>query len=276
MYENMLDHTPLAANRIDRIERFAARALHLPYVDARKTCVTCLGGLAVTNGGKPLELTGRPRDVVVALLCRRDAQAKASDIAAEIWPHGEKDYALGALNTTLYRLRRHRGLGQLVQLKDGMLQIHPSCHIDRRVLDAALDAAATLLALGARQNIEDAQELSAVAALVSAVYRGPLLEQENTDGAKLTRAQMRVRLMDVAGRIDVTLADDQKPGTSLSAQLQSVDPFAVAPPISERSAKHRDVSAVQGRRAQRQISSVPVPLKAGRRLAHRPDVPIGV
>ena len=81
--------------------------------------IRCLGALSVRIKSEPVVMTGRARDVVCALLTRPTAQAPAAVIASELWPHGELDYALGALNTTLYRMRRRNGLSDLIVLRDG-------------------------------------------------------------------------------------------------------------------------------------------------------------
>ena len=107
--------------------------------------IRCLGALSVRVENEPLTLTGRARDVVCALLTRPTAQAPAAVIASELWPHGELDYALGALNTTLYRMRRRNGLSDLIVLRDGYLSMSPKWFVDRQVLEVAIDTASALL-----------------------------------------------------------------------------------------------------------------------------------
>lgn len=182
--------------------------------------IRCLGALSVRVENEPLALTGRARDVVSALLTRPSAQAPAAVIAGELWPHGELDYALGALNTTLYRMRRRKGLSDLIVLRDGYLSMGPKWFVDRKVLESALDTAAILLLSNKSCH---APTLSALADFVCAIYRGPLLEDEALDNVATARSRLQARLIDIVQRIEARLAA-QNIGFGWTQSVCAIDP----------------------------------------------------
>ena len=120
---------------------------------------------------------------------RPSAQAPAAVIAGELCRTWRADYALGALNTTLYRMRRRKGLSDLIVLRDGYLSIGPKWFVDRKVLESALDTAAILLP----EQLCHAATLSALADFVCAIYRGPLLEDEALDNVATARSRLQAR-----------------------------------------------------------------------------------
>lgn len=184
--------------------------------------IRCLGALSVRIKSEPVVMTGRARDVVCALLTRPTAQAPAAVIASELWPHGELDYALGALNTTLYRMRRRNGLSDLIVLRDGYLSMNPKWFVDRQVLEVAMDTASALL-LSKKACTEST--LSALADFACAIYRGPLLEDEALESVASARTRLRVRLIDVVQRIEARL-EAKNIGSGWTESLCAIDPQA--------------------------------------------------
>ena len=183
--------------------------------------IRCLGALSVRIKSEPVVMTGRARDVVCALLTRPTAQAPAAVIASELWPHGELDYALGALNTTLYRMRRRNGLSdhrapRWVSVDEPKVVRGPTSTRSRyryRISTAAL-----------KKSVHRVH-LSALADFACAIYRGPLLEDEALESVASARTRPGVRLIDVVQRIEARL-EAKNIGSGWTESLCAIDPQA--------------------------------------------------
>ncbi|NKC16839.1 MAG: hypothetical protein GKR94_33000 [Gammaproteobacteria bacterium] len=217
--------TSLQYTQLDPVARILeSAAAFLPaYEPERPIFVRTFGPLTIHIGEEHLEPTGRARALLVELFARGGHAVPAATVAGALWPHGETGYALGALNNTLYRMRRKPGMTKLVTLTDGRLTLDSrQCDIDRWILEAALDTATTILELGDPQA--DHQELERLLALAVAVYRGPLLEHEQSEAARNARQRIRRRLAHVMTRAEHWLARTYAAATDWLARLVAVDP----------------------------------------------------
>ena len=103
--------------------------------------VRTFGGLSITRGDATVEVKGKARALLVEVLARGGRDVCAKEVAHAMWPHGETEFAMGALNTTLFRARRRYDLKGLLLLEDGRLGLNTElCLVDRWLLESALDS----------------------------------------------------------------------------------------------------------------------------------------
>ena len=126
---------------------------------------------------------------------------------------------MGALNTTLYRLRRQTGMAGVIDLHDGRLSINRKrCVVDRWVVESALDAATALIELKAHDA--DPQVLAALLGVVISHYRGPLLETDDSYSVETARSQLRVQVLQLLERADLWLRNIDANTTNWMARLR--------------------------------------------------------
>jgi DNA-binding SARP family transcriptional activator len=229
--------------------------------EPRPLLLRTFGELQLSTDDAPLSLRGRARDLVIAYLAHGGREAKAASVASRLWPHGETDYALGALNTTLYRLRRRPGLKDFLRLEDGLLRIETrECTVDRHLLDAALEGITALLSLPPNAEHSTIVELMG---LVIALYRGPFLEYETGADVDLARQRLRSRLAQVALDAELASHDLGYRAIRWTRQLAAVDPCE----------ELRDAtSQVDAARRVHGTRTVPLPGQADRRPNHSQGV----
>jgi len=67
----------------------------------------------------------RPLLMLKAIVALGGRGISASDLCDKLWPESDGDTALGAFNTTLYRLRKLLGNDEAVELSDGLVSLNP-------------------------------------------------------------------------------------------------------------------------------------------------------
>ena len=91
----------------------------------------------VSVDGKPVALSGRELELVVALALRRETISR-SRLAAMLWPDLEEFAARNALSVCLHRLRQHLGRNDLVVREGDGYSLHPDANVDLWEVDRVL------------------------------------------------------------------------------------------------------------------------------------------
>jgi LuxR family transcriptional regulator, maltose regulon positive regulatory protein len=153
-----------------------------------------------TIPGRPLTLTGKPRELLQALIAFGGRAVRESLLSDTLWPDAEGDSARRVFDTTLHRLRRQLGSEGIVRLTDGCL------YLDERVcwLDVWAFARTSTLANQQIAAGVSAAELSQLGCRLFAIYRGSLLSDVGlSHWAAVPRRKMKsdfLRIVDRLGR----------------------------------------------------------------------------
>ena len=94
----------------------------------------------VAVDGKPVALSGRELELVVALALRRESTAR-SRLATMLWPDMEEFAARNALSVCLHRLRQHLGRNDLIVREGDGYALHPAAHVDLWEIDRVVGVA---------------------------------------------------------------------------------------------------------------------------------------
>ena len=184
--------------------------------------VRTFGGLSITRGDATVEVKGKARALLVEVLARGGRDVCAREVAHAMWPHGETEFAMGALNTTLFRARRRYDLEGLLLLEDGRLGLNTElCLVDRWLLESALDSAATILELG---DGSDPRGLRDALRVIAATYRGPLLEQDRSEAVDAARDRVRARIALVCKQADEMCRDLETTALGWLERIAARDP----------------------------------------------------
>jgi DNA-binding SARP family transcriptional activator len=116
---------------------------------------------------------------------------KESDLAADLWPRIDADYAHRSLTTTLHRLRKILARDQAITLKHGRLSLDARCcWLDFNALELVFDDIDTTFGRSrARPSDALAGEL---ADRLFEIYRGPFMASEG-DNSRYLPARERYR-----------------------------------------------------------------------------------
>jgi DNA-binding SARP family transcriptional activator len=192
-----------------------------------RVLIQTLGGLFIVRDQQQIEIRGKGRTLLVELLAHGGYDVCAARVAHALWPHGEHDYAMGALNTTLYRLRKQPGMADVVSLHDGRLSIVPQCCVvDRWVLESAVDAATVVLELGHIER-DEAALLQLLSVIVS-TYRGPLFSMDDGATVEAARAQLRAQVLMLVQRAEVLLNGVNDEPLGWCARVNATHPIHLA------------------------------------------------
>lgn len=197
--------------------------------------IQTLGRFELRRGGGPLEYAaktpGRPLELLKVLIALGGQGLRADQLADELWPQVDADYAHKSFTATLHRLRRLLGVDEALVLRDARLSMNPSLlWVDIWALEQALaeldealraPAAEASLALITRLTDE-----------VFALYRGPFLADESEQPAYIAcREQLRARLMRCMVRVARIWEGAGRSDASADCYLRCVeaDPLFEAP-----------------------------------------------
>lgn len=211
----------------DLLDRAATDCLRQGIVSltdaaARPIFIRSFGELAVHAGEDTVPLRGRARDLLITLLAHGGSTARAAGVANQLWPHGDTGYALGALNTTLYRVRRSPVLKPLFRLADGQIGVDArSASVDRQVVERVIEAVNTALALGPGASTVP---LGRLMGLLVALYRGPFLAYEDNEAVNRMRDTLRTRIARVAVDAEQHARSQGTAASDWLARLAASDP----------------------------------------------------
>ncbi|MDQ2865845.1 MAG: hypothetical protein M3R51_06425, partial [Candidatus Eremiobacteraeota bacterium] len=110
---------------------------------------------AVKVDGKPVELSGRALELIVALALRRDTTSPAR-LAAMLWPDLEESASRNALSVLLHRVRRHLGKTELIVRDGDGYGLYPGANVDLWEIDG------TLHRIRLRETLDDAARATLV------------------------------------------------------------------------------------------------------------------
>ncbi|MEM7406566.1 MAG: hypothetical protein AAF458_14810 [Pseudomonadota bacterium] len=195
-----------------------------PSADADELLwVHTLDGLRLVRNGKAIAVRGKGRALMVELLARGGEDVSAADVANALWPHGELDYAMGALNTTLYRLRKIPGLERALILHDGRIGFdRDECVIDQWLVDSAVTAATVMFEC--QPATFDVAAATALLGVLVSTYKGPLLKQDSSPTVLAHRAQLRARVGHILAHADALDVPAGPVGRSWQLRLDLVHP----------------------------------------------------
>lgn len=128
-------------------------------------------GAAVKPQQKPVEL-------LKTLVAFGAVDVRERDVAADLWPRIDPDYAHRSLTTTLHRLRKLLALDQAIALKHGRLSLDTGCcWLDVHALERVVEDIDTSLGF-ARPRSSEAL-VSDLADRLFEIYRGPFMAGED-------------------------------------------------------------------------------------------------
>jgi DNA-binding SARP family transcriptional activator len=180
-----------------------------------------------SHGEDSRRLSGRPLQLLKALVGLGGRDVSEESVAATLWPRIDMEYAQRSLATTLHRLRRSLGDDGVVVTHHGRLSLADTlCWVD---LDEFLDLVhrieePTDAVHAGRDGVE------AVAERLFQLYRGPFMAGEAAQGFSPLRERARnalLRALEVlTRRLQALGCDERIP--NLYRQAQEVDPVAEA------------------------------------------------
>lgn len=171
--------------------------------------VDVLGPLGLTVQGRPVEVPGSKRRVVLALLALEAGRGVGTErLVDALWPDGPPENAVQALYSHVSRLRGHLG---------------PAAHRLQRLANGYL------LDLGPGElDVEEARRLAAVDPVAAlALWRGEALAEFSSvpglDIEALALAQLRLQLVD--GALEARLADGDRSVTVDASAATAANPL---------------------------------------------------
>lgn len=137
---------------------------------------------------------GRPMDLLKAAVALGGKEVSAERIMDALWPRIDADYAYRSFNTTLHRLRKLLGDDEAVLLQGGRLSLNESWFwIDLWAFERSCASVLDLLRGG--HDFVDADELIGVGRQILRLYRGPLMEGDDSPWAVVARDNAQNRLI---------------------------------------------------------------------------------
>jgi len=131
----------------------------------------------------------RPLELLKALIAFGGKQVRIDRLAETLWPDAEADFAMRALSTTLYRLRKLLGKG-IVTYRDGALTLSPlCCNVDLWVLERLFSKVAD----ACRMN--DIENVLRLTQRMLALHQGEFLESAEASFALWMRERLHAKLL---------------------------------------------------------------------------------
>ena len=142
------------------------------------------GGFKVLRNGEMLifekKSPAKPLALLQTLIAFGGVEVSERRLIDELWPEAEGDAALGALDTTLSRLRKLLGDPSLIRVSNKRLSLNPaSVWVDAVAFGRLLKQAAVADPASSQASYQQALDL----------YRGPFLDDE--DGSAIVTARER-------------------------------------------------------------------------------------
>jgi DNA-binding SARP family transcriptional activator len=143
--------------------------------------IRCFGEFQVMKHEQPLGAVAKPQqkpvELLKVLIAFGAVGVKEPELAAELWPRIDSDYAHRSLTTTLHRLRKVLAHDQAIGLKHGRLSIDTNCcWLDVHALEGVLDDIDE--ALGYTRPPPPESLVSELAERLFDIYRGPFMAGE--------------------------------------------------------------------------------------------------
>jgi DNA-binding SARP family transcriptional activator/ketosteroid isomerase-like protein len=175
-----------------RVQPTAQQAI--PAERARPYKISVLGAFGLEVHGEPFAFKGkaprRPLDLLKALIAFGGNQVQDWVLADALWPDSDGSAAAQALATTLHRLRRILGNGELVIRQSGTLTLNRAlCHIDLWELEDLLGRAPVLT-----EYLEPSPATNRDAEEALKLYK-PFLGREQTIWALECRHRLRRQVL---------------------------------------------------------------------------------
>ncbi len=114
-----------AANESDSPEKAKTPAKRAPKSNVRIE-IRCLGQFSISSANatsRHLQVNSRPLLLLQLLITGGPAGIERSDAEMKLWPHGQAELSDGALDTTLYRLRKLLGDPKAVTVENGIVRL---------------------------------------------------------------------------------------------------------------------------------------------------------
>lgn len=157
--------------------------------------IRSFGEFQVFKQGQPLGTGAKPQqkpvELLKALVAFGAMDVKERDLAAELWPRIDADYAHRSLTTTLHRLRKILAHDRAIGLKHGRLSLDPSCcWLDVHALECVLNEIDETLGYTRPRPPETL--VTHLADGLFEIYRGPFMASEG-DQPRYASARERFR-----------------------------------------------------------------------------------
>ncbi len=169
-----------------------------PYVHWRqdkRLRIFTLGRFSVVVDSRPLhygrKAPHKALTLLKALIATGSREVSAAQLATMVWPDKEGDRAMQAFDTTLLRLRRLLGDGNLLRLQDGRLSLDSqTCWVDTWDFERHMNAVHALLAR--KPQGRELKDVAMHSRRILAIYQGHFLgHDEATCWSVSTRERLR-------------------------------------------------------------------------------------
>lgn len=167
--------------------------------------IRTFGEFQVLRHGQPLATVAKPQqkpiELLKVLVAFGAVDVKEPELAADLWPRIDADYAHRSLTTTLHRLRKVLAHDQAIGLKHGRLSIDTNCcWLDVHALDRVLDDIDE--ALGYTRPRPPESLVTDLADRLFDIYRGPFMAAEGDQPRYLpAREHYRNKFLRAAGEL---------------------------------------------------------------------------
>ncbi len=167
--------------------------------------VRTLGRFELLRDGEAVEFSGRgpgrPMELLKVLVALGGREVRTDQIADQLWPHVDADYAHNSFTATLHRLRRLLREDDAVLLRDSRLSLNAAFFwVDTWTLEQICTAIDDALRAPALAVPDEA--LHALLDEALSLYRGPFLPDESEQPSYIAcREQLRARLLRCVARV---------------------------------------------------------------------------
>ncbi len=143
--------------------------------------IRTFGEFQVLEGERPLGTVAKPQqkpvELLKALVAFGAVDVKERELAADLWPRIDADYAHRSLTTTLHRLRKVLAHDHAIGLKHGRLSLDTSCcWLDVHALECVLEDIDA--SLGYTRPRPPETLVTGLADRLFDIYRGPFMASE--------------------------------------------------------------------------------------------------
>jgi DNA-binding SARP family transcriptional activator len=182
---------------------------------------------AATNG----PATGRPMELLKALVAAGGERVKLHFLADQLWPRYDSDYAHRSLTTTLHRLRKLLTVHGALLVRGGELSLDRRCFwCDTWAFDSA-----RARAMAAAQAAGDTHNLVAIGHELLTLYRGPLLATDNeAPWSAAPREQRRQQFLRVLTTLGNALDRQSRPEAAAELYCQALEAEPHSEPLYRR------------------------------------------